>query len=217
MRELKAKMDSEADQAISRQKAIIAAAAAYIALVVCANLGSLRVLTLANLAVDGGALLYPFTFTARDMLHKKGGAAIARFTIWLTAAVNLALFGFVWLVGVLPADPAAGAQNEYALVLAPGLRLVLASVIAMTASELLDTRIYSLIRRRFGSRRQWLRVLGSNLVSVPLDTALFLALAFAGRFAGAVLVSMFVSNLLIKYAVSLLSLGGIYLVKEDRD
>lgn len=200
-----------------RQKQIVAAAVAYISLIVCANLGSLRVLTLAGLSVDGGALLYPFTFTARDMLHKKSGAALTRFTIWLAAAINLALFAFVWLVGVLPADPAVGAQSEYALVLMPGMRLVLASVIAMTASELLDTRLYSFIRRHFGTEKQWLRVLGSNAVSVPVDTALFLLLAFAGRYEWAVLVSMFISNLLIKYAVSIISLGSIYLVKEDRE
>ena len=198
------------------QKQVVAAAAAYIALIICANLGSLRILSLAHLSVDGGSLLYPFTFTARDLLHKKSGAALTRFTIWLAAAINLALFAFLWLVGVLPADITVGAQSEFALVLAPGIRLVLASVTAMTLSELLDTRIYALIRSRFGAQKQWLRVLGSNLVSVPVDTALFLALAFAGRYQWAVLVSMFISNLLIKYAVSLVSLGSIYLVREDK-
>ncbi|MDO4581505.1 MAG: queuosine precursor transporter [Bacillota bacterium] len=200
-----------------RLKIIVAMAAIYIALVIFSNLGSLRVLAVAGLSVDGGALLYPFTFTARDILHKKSGAALTRFVIILAAGVNLALFGFVWLVGVLPADMTVGAQGEYALVLAPGVRLVLASVLAMTAAELLDTRIYSAVRRRFGARRQWLRVLLSNLVSVPVDTLIFLALAFGGKYPLAVLGSMFAANIAIKFTVSLLSLAGVYAVKDDID
>lgn len=197
-------------------KACIAVAAAYIGLIIFSNLGSLRIITILGLSLDGGTLLYPFSFTARDLLHKKCGAALTRFTIYLAAIVNLLLFGFVWLVGILPADLAVGPQSEYALVLAPGIRLVLASIAAMTVAELLDTRIYSAVQRRLGKRWQWLRVLASNLVSVPVDTAIFLGIAFAGSYEIATLWALFWGNLAIKFLVSLLSIGSIYLVKEDR-
>lgn len=200
-----------------RIKIIIIAATVYISLVIFANLGSLRIITVAGLAMDGGSLLYPFTFTVRDMLHKKAGADLTRFTIWLAAAINLLLFAFVWVVGILPADPTVGAQSEYALILAPGVRVVLASIVAMTISELLDTRIYSAVRKRFGEKKQWLRVLISNAISVPVDTAIFLGIAFTGRFPLSVIGAMFIANLLIKYVVSLFSMGGIYLIKEDRE
>lgn len=199
-----------------RIKIIVFAAIAYISLVIFANLGSLRILSLAGLAIDGGTLLYPFTFSVRDMLHKKAGAEITRFTIWLCAGINLLLFGFIWLIGVLPADPTVGPQSEYAYVLAPGVRLVLASIVAMTISELLDTRIYSLVRHHWGSEKQWLRVVLSNAVSVPVDTGIFLGIAFIGRYPLTVLGAMFLSNIIIKYLVSIASLWGIYLIKEDQ-
>ncbi len=200
-----------------RLKIIIAAAAGYISLIIFSNLGSLRILNIAGLSVDGGALLYPFTFTMRDLLHKKTGAQITRFTIWLAAGINILLFAFVWMVGALPADPTVGAQAEYSLVLAPGLRLVAASVVAMTIAELIDTVVYSAVRRKYGTRKQWLRVILSNTISVPIDTAVFLLIAYTGLYDFSVLVGMFLSNLIIKYVVSLLSFGGVYLVKEDND
>lgn len=206
-------MDSMMDN--KRLKLIIAAAAGYISLTLFANLGSLRILNIAGLAIDGGTLLYPFTFTMRDLLHKKTGANITRFTIWLAAAVNVLMFAFVWLIGVLPPDMSVGPQSEYALVLSSGLRLVAASIVAMTAAELIDTAVYSLVRRHYGSRKQWLRVLLSNAVSVPIDTAIFLVIGYLGLYDFSVMVGMFVSNLIVKYAVSLLSFGGVYLVKED--
>ena len=162
-------------------------------------------------------MLYPFTFTMRDLLHKKTGAQITRFTIWLAAGINILLFAFVWMVGALPADPTVGAQAEYSLVLAPGLRLVAASVVAMTIAELIDTVVYSAVRRKYGTRKQWLRVILSNTISVPIDTAVFLLIAYTGLYDFSVLVGMFLSNLIIKYVVSLLSFGGVYLVKEDND
>ena len=198
------------------ERTVVAAAAAYLALTLFANLGSLRAVMLGPFAMDGGALLYPFTFTARDLLHKKSGAALTRFVILLAAVANLLLFAYLRLVGGLPADPAVGPQTEYLLVLAPGLRLVVASVLAMTVAELLDTTIYQAVRRRLGSRRQWLRVLLSNLVSIPVDTAIFLFAAFGGQYDAATIGAMFVSNLLIKYLVTVISLGSVYLVREDR-
>ncbi len=200
-----------------RLKIIIAAAAGYISLIIFSNLGSLRILNIAGLSVDGGALLYPFTFTMRDLLHKKTGAQITRFTIWLAAGINILLFAFVWMVGALPPDPTVGLQAEYSLVLAPGMRLVAASVVAMTIAELIDTVVYSAVRRKYGARKQWLRVILSNAISVPIDTAVFLLIAYSGMYEFSVLVGMFVSNLIIKYVVSLLSFGGVYLIKEDND
>lgn len=197
-------------------KQLVLAAAAYIALVIFSNVGSLRILLLAGLAVDGGTLLYPLSFTARDLLHKKAGARLTRFVIVLAALINLALFAFVWLVAKLPADPAVGAQTEYALVLLPGLRLVLGSITAMTVAELIDTFVYSRVRARYGQRRQWLRVLYSNGVSVPIDTAIFLLIAFAGWVPGGAIAEMFIANIIIKYAVTLVSFGSVYLIKDDR-
>ena len=84
-------------------------------------------MTLLGLIIDGGTLLYPFTFTMRDVLHKKAGASHTRFVILLTAGLNLLMFGFCWLVGVMPPDLSVGPQSEYLLVLAPGFRLVVDS------------------------------------------------------------------------------------------
>ena len=188
----------------------------YISFVMFSNLGSLRVIMLCGLSMDAGTLLYPFTFTLRDVLHKKCGERVARLTIILSAAVNLLMFAFVALVGILPADMSVGPQTEYMQVLSPGFRIVVGSILAATLAELLDTRIYSLVRSRWGSRKQWLRVLLSNLFSVPLDTAIFVLIAFAGRYSAASLWAIFLGNIVMKYAVSLVSFGSIYLVKDDQ-
>jgi hypothetical protein len=122
-----------------------------------------------------------------------------------------------WLVAELPADLAVGEQAEFGLVLAPVFRIALASIIAEVVSELIDTEMYEVWVRRYGQRWQWGRVLASNGVSVPVDSALFVALAFWGVLPSEVMIGLFLSNILVKYAVTFVSIPGIYLVKEQQN
>ena len=197
------------------QRALIVAAA-YLAAQLLADIASLRIVLLAGQSIDAGTLIYPFTFTLRDMLHKVAGVAATRLIIVLAAIVNLVMALFFALVAALPADPAVGAQTEFGALLGPIWRIVFASIIAELASELLDTEVYRLWVRRMGARWQWGRVLSSNAFAIPLDSALFVCIAFAGSLPAAVLWSLFISNVVIKGAVTLISIPGIYLIREEK-
>lgn len=187
----------------------------YVAAQIFADITSLRILFIAGLSIDGGTLVYPFTFTLRDMVHKVAGASVARTLIMTAAVINLLMAGLFWLVSVLPADMAVGEQAAFGAVLAPVLRIVLASIVAEVVSELIDTEMYELWIKRMGHNRQWGRVLFSNAISVPVDSALFVAIAFWGDLPGDVVFSIFVANVLVKGAVTLVSIPGIYLVKDQ--
>ncbi len=63
--------------------------------------------------------------------------------------------------------------------LGPIWRIVLASLAAMVISELIDTEVYHLFVTRVTRRFQWLRVLVSNAVSIPIDNLVFAIGAFA--------------------------------------
>lgn len=199
----------------SLRRAIVVAVA-YIAAQLLADIGSLRILIIAGQSVDGGTLIYPFTFTLRDMLHKVAGVSATRLVIILAAIINLLMALFFSLIAALPADLAVGAQEAFGTVLGPVWRIVFASIIAELLSELLDTEVYRWWVAKMGTRWQWGRVLSSNALAIPLDSALFVAIAFVGILPGAVLVSLFITNVVIKGAVTLISIPGIYLVKEER-
>ena len=194
---------------------IVTVSVLYVAAQIFADITSLRILFIAGLSIDGGTLVYPFTFTLRDMVHKTGGVAVARTLIFLAAGINLLMAGLFWLVAALPADMSVGAQAEFGVVLAPVLRIVLASITAEIISELIDTEMYQLWVRRFGQSAQWGRVLASNAISVPVDSAIFVAIAFVGAVPAGVAFSIFVANMLVKGAVTVISIPGIYMVKEQ--
>ena len=122
--------------------------------------------------------------------------------------------GLFWIVSQFPYDPSTGPQPDWDSVLSPVWRIVIASILAEVFSELTDTEIYHLWVTRVTRRYQWLRVLVSNAVSIPIDSLIFVWAAFGGVFPTAVVWEILVANILLKGAFTLVSLPSIYLVKE---
>jgi uncharacterized integral membrane protein (TIGR00697 family) len=188
--------------------------ATYIAAQMLADITSLKIVTIFGTSVDAGTLIYPITFTLRDLVHKVLGRRGARIIIFAAALINLGMAGLFWIVSQLPYDPSAGPQPDWDGVLAPVWRIVIASIVAEVFSELTDTEVYHLWVTRITTRFQWLRVLVSNAISIPIDSLIFVWAAFGGVLPNAVVWEILGANILIKGAFTLVSLPSIYLVKE---
>jgi uncharacterized integral membrane protein (TIGR00697 family) len=192
-------------------------ASAYIAAQMLADVTSLKITEVAGLSMDAGTLVYPFTFTLRDLVHKVAGKRVARVLIVAAAVINLFMAGLFWIVDRLPALADVGPQTDYfGDVLAPVWRIVFASIVAEVVSELIDTEAYSAWVRRFGGRWQWGRVLASNAVSVPIDSIIFVTIAFLGVLNTGDVWETFTTNVIVKGAVTLVSIPWIYFVRQRR-
>lgn len=188
--------------------------AAYVAAQMMADVLSLKIAWVAGLSVDAGTFIYPLTFTLRDMVHKLLGRAAVRAVIVAAAVVNLVMAGLFAFAAWLPPDPTWSLQSEFAAVLFPAWRIVVASITAELISEFVDTEIYHLWVTKVTRRFEWTRVLVTNSFSVPLDSLIFVWGAFGGRLPVGTVWSIFLSNVLVKVAVTLMTWPGIYLVPE---
>jgi uncharacterized integral membrane protein (TIGR00697 family) len=195
--------------------AVAVVSSLYVAAQMLADISSLRIVTLMGLSIDGGTFVYPFTFTLRDMVHKVAGIGVARALIVTAAGVNIAMAGLFWVIARLPADMAVGPQLEFLAVLSPVWRIVVASIVAEMVSEFIDGEAYQRWINRYGNDRQWARVLSSNAVAIPIDSILFSLIAFAGVLPWSVVWSIALANVLIKGAMTFVSLPWIYLVKGE--
>ena len=190
-------------------------ASAYVAAQMLADISSLKITEVAGFSMDAGTLVYPFTFTLRDLVHKVAGIQVARALIVAAAVVNLFMAGLFWVVDKLPAVGGVGPQTEqFGAVLAPVWRIVFASIIAEVVSELIDTEAYSAWARRFGERRQWGRVLVSNAIAIPVDTVIFVLIAFAGVVSSGGVWEIFTTNVAVKGVVTVVSIPWIYMVRS---
>ncbi len=98
--------------------------------------------------------------------------------------------------------------------LSPVWRIVIASIIAEVLAELIDTETYRLWVRHVTRRHQWLRVLVSNAISIPVDSLTFAWLAFGASLPHHVVWAIVLTNILVKGASTLVSVPAIYLVRE---
>ena len=206
---------------ITVSRAALISIGIYIGAQVISQVTSLKIGVVLGRAVDMGTFIYPITFTLRDMVHKTAGRQAARTMIITSALVNLFLAGYLaWTVSI-QSDPDWGLGDAYAQVLGPIWRIVIASILAMVISELIDTEVYHWWVTKVTTRYQWLRVLVSNAVSVPIDNAIFALGAFAslpflrhGALEWGTVWDIFLVNLVLKGLVSIVSLPLIYLVPD---
>lgn len=161
----------------------------YVASLIALYIGSIL---LANLTLDDfiplpgygllsiGTIFFAAIFTLRDRIHHAGGIRVVYAAIMLAVIVNTVM----------------------AVILGTPPRFVIASFLAILAGELVDTAVYHRLMHR-----SWaLRVLGSNAVSVPLDSALFTILAFYGDLSGGEIAQIIFADIVVKYFISLLFL-----------
>ena len=186
----------------------------YISAQLLSDIASLKISLIAGFSLDAGTFIYPLTFTIRDLIHKRLGKLAARKIIILAAGINLFMAFFFHFVAWLPQDPAWGLAKEFSAILGPVWRIVIASIMAEVFSELIDTEIYHLWQSRITTKYQWMRVLSSNAVSIPIDSLIFCWGAFGFLLPHDVVWSIFFANVIIKGAVTIISLPSIYLVKE---
>lgn len=129
---------------------LAASVAAYIASIVAANVMTSHLGLVGvgfGLLVTAGTFAAGFALVARDFVHRYGGAR------WALAAITVGAV-LSWFL----ATPA----------------LAVASTIAFAGAELADLLVYAGVRKRFGFPTA---VVASNVVSAPVDTVLFLAIA----------------------------------------
>ena len=184
----------------------------YIACQMISNIASVKIANVLNLAVDGGTFLYPLAFTIRDMSHKTIGKKNTQKLILVSAIINIFTPIYFYIVANIPADSSWQFNEAFQLTLSPVLRISVGSTIA----ELVDTEIYHFFVTKITKRYQWLRVLISNAFSIPVDNLLFVIIAFYGALPFEALVGIFVFNFFVKYAVTIISVPMIYLVKENK-
>lgn len=189
-------------------------AALYVSFQVISNVLSTKIalLPVLHLAVDGGTILYPLTFTLRDFVHKTLGKAKSRQIIVLAALVNLLAIGCFILIGKLAPDPSWQFQEAYEAILLPLWRITVASIVAQVISELLDTEIFSRVYKRFSDLPA---VIVSNTVALAVDSVIFSFIAFAGSLPMSVVWQIVITNIAIKFVVSIASSPAIKLIPRS--
>lgn len=185
----------------------------YAIIAVASDIFANKMLNLGGLTLAGGILLIPFSFTIRDLMHRLVGYQNAKKIVWATAIVNLVIAVLLIVLDLLPAA-IPGVDESWHMLMGASWRIIIASFIGQLIADLSDTYVFEGFTRKFGDKKTWLRVVGSNLISVALDSVLFSLIAFLGVLPVEVIWASIISSFIVKYLISIIATPLAYLTNQ---
>jgi uncharacterized integral membrane protein (TIGR00697 family) len=128
--------------------------------------------------------------------------------IWVGFFANALMGLFVWLAGVLPAEAtwnASVGQAAYNSILGGVSGLVVASLAAFFVGEFSNSYVLAKMKIATKGRWLWMRTIGSTLVGEAVDSTTFFLIATAlGVFPPELLLSLIVTNYILKVGIEVI-------------
>lgn len=174
---------------VSRHSPYTTIAVIFVSLLLISNVAATKLVAFnvgsAQLILDGGAVLFPFTYVLGDVLAEVYGFARTRRIIFMGFFASVLAALVFLLVQVLPSPTEYVHQDAYEAILGFVPRIVLASLAGYLIGQLLNAYVLVWIKKRWGENNLWVRLLGSSAVGEAADTLVFCTVAFYGVLVGA--------------------------------
>ena len=153
-----------------------------------------------------GIVPWPIVFLGTDLINEYYGREKVRQLTFLTAILISYAFILLYMSMQFKASPISpvtdGAFNK---VFGQSMWIIVGSLAAFLASQLVDVVVFWAIRKRTGSKLLWLRATGSTIVSQVIDTFIVAGIAFwlPGKISFANYISLSASGYVVKLLIAI--------------
>ncbi|MBI4200687.1 MAG: queuosine precursor transporter [Chloroflexi bacterium] len=174
-------------------------AALFVTLLITSNIIAVKLVVVGGRVLPAAIVLFPMTYILGDVLTEVYGFRFARRVIWLGFLCNtIAVVGF-WVGGLLPPAPFwQEKQAAYQTILGYTPRLLVASFAGYLMGEFANSIVLSRLKVATQGRWLWTRTIGSTIVGEGVDSAAFIAIAFAGTMPGGDLMELVLTQWIVK-------------------
>ena len=170
------------------------------------NILATKILMIGPWAAPAGVLIFPVAYILNDVITEVWGFAKARLIIWTGFAVNVLAVLFFTMGIVVPGAPFWQNQEALATILGNTPRIVVASMSAYLVGSFLNAFIMSRMKVMTNGKGFSGRAILSTLVGESADSFIFIGIAFAGIFPFTVLITMIVTQAMLKTVYEILIL-----------
>ena len=180
---------------------------------IVANIQVIKSVVLFGMDATLGNVLFASNFLATNILNECYGEKEAKkgVNIGLFAVVVYLLCSQVSLLFIPSAIDVAHESMQSLFTIAP--RVCLASVTMFYLSNLIDVKLYSKLRARYGEGRMWLRNNISTIVCNSLENFGFAFLAFAGHYSIEDVLAIGLSTSIIETVIAICDTPFLYVAK----
>jgi uncharacterized integral membrane protein (TIGR00697 family) len=188
--------------------------AIFITCLITANITGVKLIEVAGFILPAGTIIFPVSYIFGDVLTEVYGYRQARRVIWLGFFCNLTVVVAIWIGQVLPPASFWDGQKAYERILGYTPRLLTASFLAYLAGEFANSFVLAKMKIITKGRWLWTRTIGSTLAGDGLDSLLFVTLAFAGTIPAGALLSVILTQWLVKSAYEAVATPLTYIVVD---
>jgi uncharacterized integral membrane protein (TIGR00697 family) len=179
--------------------------AAFVCVLLCANLiGPAKVSTVelplvGSVTFMAGVLFFPISYLFGDVLTEVYGYARDRRVVW--AGFGALVFASVMAATIVQLPPAAewvDKQGAVETIFGNTPRIVAASMIAFWCGTFVNSYVLAKMKILTQGRWLWSRTIGSTLCGEAVDSFLFYTIAFAGLWSVDLLVTVMLTQYVLK-------------------
>jgi len=166
---------------------------------IASNLLSTKVLKIGDFTtISGGMLVFPISYIVNDCIVEVWGYKKTRMVIWIGFAANFFVFTLAQLVAFWPSPDFWDGESSFNFIFGLAPRIALASVSAFLVGSFLNAYVMSKLKIYHKGKYFSFRAIASTLVGETADSAIFFPIAFAGIVSTKDLLSMSVTETLLK-------------------
>ncbi len=123
--------------------------------------------------------LYPFLSQAIDMINEVYGEKKAHVAIIIAFVTQVLLVTFIIMTNSLVPAPFFTYEDAWQNIFSQSIRIVIASWISFLVFQNLDAYVFAWLKRKY-PKQVFIRSASSDLLSLTLDSLIFVVLAFYG-------------------------------------
>lgn len=126
-----------------------------------------------------GILPWPVVFVTTDLINEYFGEKGVRKLSLITASLIAYTFVILYFAMKIPSTGISSvSSDQFNAVFGQSQLIIVGSIIAFLASQLIDVTIFHFVKRRTGNKMIWLRSTGSTVISQLFDSFIVLGIAF---------------------------------------
>lgn len=180
---------------------------AFATSIVIANLIEIKTVDLGWFTTTAGVLVFPFSYIINDCVVEVYGLARARMMIWIGLLVSMAVSLFLQIAIWLPGSEEWNMQEAMSSLYGAVPRVMGASFLAFLTGSMINAWVMNRMKQNAGNNRSFsLRAIVSTIWGEGFDSLVFFPVAFGGILPFKIIISLIVTQTLIKTIYEILVL-----------
>ena len=172
----------------------------FCVLLIISNLIEIKTVDVGWFSITAGVIVFPLSYIISDCVVEVYGFAKARMLIWLGFAMSLLVSVFLQMAIALPGGAEWNSQDAMTAIYGSVPRIMAASFIAFLSGSMINAYVMSKMKVASRGRNFSIRAIVSTLWGESTDSILFFPIAFGGVLPWDVIISLIVTQALLKTA-----------------